>query len=122
MGADPLINGFSSANAMENGPLYPKDDMLSLAYLLVFLASGNLDCFKSGSNNITQVINNKKMKTPKEVTKNCKNLTEFVEEVYAIEDTSLKVDYRKFKFELEKVILNKNRAPDGKFDWSHYPE
>ena len=47
MGADPLTNLFSSANALEKGSLYPKDDMLSLAYLLVFLASGNLHCFRA---------------------------------------------------------------------------
>jgi hypothetical protein len=57
-----------------------------------------------------------------EVTARCHNLEEFVQEVYNEKQDDPKPSYNKYRFMLEKIILNMNKAPDGKFDWIYNQE
>lgn len=117
---------FASHNAFNFERLSRRDDLISLAYLTVFLVQGELGWFKNFSAKDPLFFEKmKKIKTEMTPETLCANqaviLGPFVEEIfnYRFEDTP---NYPKLKHLLARVLLEHQVCPDNVFDWSKFPK
>jgi len=118
---------FGSRNAFRGISLSRRDDLISLAYLLLYLIDGDLEYMKDGDADKHpqdqaaefQKIGLKKVTmTPEELclSNESKKIYPFLKEVY-----SLKFDeepnYNKLNFILVKELMSVNLSPTKEFDW-----
>ena len=113
---------FSSKNAFNQISLSRRDDLISLVYLLMYLATGKLPFVKHDLPLMEQINRIKRKKNKYSPQKFCTALkcayfTEFAKEIYALgfEDEP---DYSHLRFILQKNLMDKNDYPNRVFDWT----
>jgi hypothetical protein len=98
-----------------------RDDLISLGYMLTYLASGKLPFIKHNIPLIDQVPRIKAKKNQYDAKKICKQqkcmyLVDFTEKIYDLKFEE-EPDYNALRWCLKKNILDKDHAPNRQFDW-----
>jgi hypothetical protein len=123
---------FGSKNAFKGHLLSRRDDLISLAYLLIYIVDGDLEFMKghceSGdermSSNSDEFISIGKAKlnmTPKDIcpSPESRELLPFVEEIYNLRFDE-EPNYNKLSFLLVKILMNSNQVPDDQYEWNQH--
>jgi serine/threonine protein kinase len=113
---------YASENAFRKKVLSRRDDFISLCYILSYFLNGKLewlgDLRKNDPEFFKKIGKIKKDLTIEQICSNkAKPLIPFTMEVY-----NLKFDdeppYQKLNFLLSSILLEQNKVPSNKFDWS----
>lgn len=114
---------FLSRNIFYGFNMDKRDDLIQLAYTLVFLASRTLPWTKSQYKGASQeeklayIAQLKQQCEPRHICNaNSAFLLDFLTQVYAI-NYGETPNYAKLKFSLVKALLNMNQTPDNHFEW-----
>ena len=118
---------FGSRNAFRGISLSRRDDLISLADLLLYLIVGDLEYMKDGENEQQsqdqasefQKIGLKKVTmTPEElcISNESKKIYPFLKEVYGLKYDE-EPNYNKLNFILVKELMSENLSPSKEFDW-----
>lgn len=123
---------FGSKNAFKGHLLSRRDDLISLAYLLIYIVDGDLEFMKghcdSGDDNMSsnsdEFISIGKAKlgmSPKEICPSIESreLLPFVQEIYSLRFDE-EPNYSKLNFLLAKILMNLNLAPDDQYEWNQH--
>jgi casein kinase 1 len=119
---------FGSKNAFKGQSLSRRDDLISLAYLLIYLVDGDL-LFMQGEGSSEDEpdqatefknIGLKKVKmTPEElcITDESRKLLPFISEIYKL-SYGEEPNYSKLNFILVKELMLMNMSPSKVYDWN----
>lgn len=113
---------FASHNAFIMKKLARMDDLISLAYLLVYLCNGYASWFGDlGDLTMEKVKEIKIAMTPAKLcVEEAEILRPFVDEAFKCKYAE-EPNYPKLKFILCKALLDQDLKPDYKFDWTVRP-
>ena len=112
---------FSSKNAFMELTLSRRDDLISVIYLLIYLATGDIPFVSKSRSLEDQVGRIKRLKnrfTPKQfcLLSKTQYLTEFSEAIYNLSFEE-KPDYGLLRFFLIKNLMQQDLVPNNDFDW-----
>jgi serine/threonine protein kinase len=121
---------FGSKNAFRGQRLSRRDDLISLAYLLVYIVDGDLEFMKgqcedgednasSNSDEFIKIGKGKLNMTPEDICPSAESreLVPFIQEVYSL-GFSEEPNYSKLNFLLVKILMNANVVPDNQYEWN----
>lgn len=116
---------FASHNALKRVSQSRRDDLISLAYLLVYLLNGPPEWAKDrvcSEQKFAKIAKIKKNMTPADLCQGpAYKILPYVTEVFNYKFKEMP-NYSKLKFTLAKVLFEYNLHPSLKFDWSLIPK
>jgi casein kinase 1 len=121
---------FGSKNAFKGHLLSRRDDLISLAYLLIYIVDGDLEFMKgqceSGDDNMSsnsdefiKIGKAKLSMRPKDICPSFESqqILPFIQEIYSLRFDE-EPNYNKLNFLLVKVLMNHNLVPDNEYEWN----
>jgi hypothetical protein len=109
-----------------------RDDLISLAYLLIYIVDGDLEFMKgqcesgdddnmsSNSDEFIKIGKAKLSMRPKDICPSFESqqMLPFIQEIYSLRFDE-EPNYSKLNFLLVKVLMNHNLVPDNQYEWNN---